>query len=134
MELVTIDGDTPFRVKSMEIVPVKGTHYRIPVLGFRIGGVAYLTDFNHIEDDQIARLRGVDILIVNALRKTEHISHFTLSQALELSRRVGAPQTYLTHISDGMGLHGEVDAQLPEGVRLAWDGLTIEVPFKVPSE
>lgn len=125
MELHGIDIE-PFNVKNVEIVPVKGMHYQIPVLGFRVGPVAYLTDFNHIDEQEIEKLRGVDILVVNALRKEHHLSHFTLSEALHLSWLVGARETYLTHMSHQMGRHAPEEANLPEGVHFAYDGLVVE--------
>lgn len=124
IDLRTI-GEEPFRVGGMELIPIRGRHFRLPVLGFRIGGLAYLTDFNAIEDSEIEKIRGVEVLIVNALRRESHISHFTLEEALDLHRRVTPGRTYLTHLSHQMGRHAEVVKELPKGVLLAYDGLTI---------
>ncbi len=120
-------GDEPFDVKGVEVVPIRGLHLKLPVTGFRIGKLAYLTDFNHIEDSEIEKLRGIELLVVNALGHKIHISHFNLEQAVELSRRVGARQTYLTHSSHRMGRYADIEPTLPEGVHLAYDGLTIVV-------
>lgn len=93
-------------MKSVEIIPIRGLHYKLPVLGFRIGGIAYLTDFNYIPPKEFDKLKGVDTLVINALRKEAHISHFTLGEALHVSHLVSPRQTYLTHISHQMGRAG----------------------------
>lgn len=121
-------GDNSFKIGDMEIIPIRGRHFTLPVTGFRIGPVAYLTDFNHIEDEELERLKGVELFVINALRHTRHISHFTLQEAQEVARRVGAKQTYFTHISHQLGLHAEQECRLPEGMHLAYDCLTIEIP------
>jgi phosphoribosyl 1,2-cyclic phosphate phosphodiesterase len=112
---------------SVEVVPVKGLHMQRPVTGFRIGRLAYLTDFNHIDEAEIEKLKGVEVLVVNALGHRLHPSHFNLEQAIELSRRVGAPRTYLTHMAHRIGLYADIEPTLPEGVHLAYDNLTITV-------
>jgi phosphoribosyl 1,2-cyclic phosphate phosphodiesterase len=112
---------------SVEVMPVHGLHMNLPVPGFRIGALAYLTDFNHIEEGELARLDGVDTLVVNAVGYKRHISHFSLDEAIELGRRVGARSTYITHMSHRIGLYAGVEPALPEGVHLAYDGLTITV-------
>lgn len=117
--------DEPFDVKGVTVVPIRGLHMKLPVTGFRIGNLAYLTDFNHIEESEIEKLRGVEALVVNAIGHKLHISHFNLEQAIELGRRVGASTTYLTHMAHRIGLHAELEPTLPAGVHLAYDGLTI---------
>lgn len=112
---------------SVEVVPVFGQHMNLPVTGFRFGRLAYLTDFNGIEDSEIDKLSGVDVLVVNALGHRQHPSHFNLEQAIEVSRRAGARRTFLTHISHRMGRYAKVDPTLPPNVHLAYDGLTIEI-------
>lgn len=119
-------GEAPFRVGGMEVIPIRGWHHKLPVLGFRAGGIAYLTDFNRIDEAEIAKIRGVEVLVVNALRREHHLSHFTLDEALHVSWLVGARRTYLTHLSHQMGRHAAVSVELPEGVFLAYDGLQIE--------
>ena len=121
-------GEDLFRVKSVEIIPIRGLHYKLPVLGFRIGGIAYLTDFNYIPPKEFDKLKGVDTLVINALRKEAHISHFTLGEALHVSHLVSPRQTYLTHISHQMGRQAQEEPALPEDVRFAYDGLCIETP------
>jgi phosphoribosyl 1,2-cyclic phosphate phosphodiesterase len=131
INLINISPDRPFLAAGadgagVEVIPILGGHYRIPVLGFRIGRTAYLTDFNRIDDGQIEKLRGVEILVVNALRREHHVSHFTLDEALHVAWLVGAKRTYLTHVSHQMGRHAQIDVSLPTGVRFAYDGLTAE--------
>lgn len=123
--LHTID-EHPFQIKGVDIIPIRGRHFKLPILGFRIGNLAYLTDFNHISPEEIEKIKGVDILVVNALRKEQHLSHFTLSEALHLSYLVGPRQTYLTHISHQMGRQAQEERALPENCHMAYDGLKIE--------
>ena len=120
--------DEPFRVGTLEVTPIFGRHFTLPITGYRIGPVAYLTDFNHIEESELEKLQGVELFVVNALRHKRHLSHFTLGEAMEIARRVGAPRTYFTHLSHQIGLHAEENAKLPEGMALAHDTLTIEIP------
>jgi phosphoribosyl 1,2-cyclic phosphate phosphodiesterase len=116
----------PFLIDELEIIPIRGYHYKLPVFGFRFGKLAYITDVNHLENAEIDKLRGLDILVINALRKEEHISHYNLSQALELIAEVKPGKAYLTHLSHQMGFYDEVQKGLPENVFLSYDGLTIE--------
>jgi phosphoribosyl 1,2-cyclic phosphate phosphodiesterase len=102
-------------------------HLRLPVLGFRIGNFSYITDANFISEASIQKLKGTEILVLNALRHEKHISHFTLNEAIEMSRTIGAKHTYFTHISHQLGLHTEVAANLPAGFSLAYDGLSVDV-------
>lgn len=122
-----LEGE-PIKIGTLEITPIAGRHFTLPVTGFRIGPVAYLTDFNHIEADEIEKLRGVELFVVNALRHQRHISHFSLPEALDVAEKVGAKRTYLTHISHQMGFHAEEEPRLPRGVRFAYDGLKIVIP------
>ena len=128
IELHEIDTARPFRVGDVEIVPVSGHHSeRFEVTGFRIGTLAYLTDFKTIEDAEAEKLRGTEVLVVNALRFAPHPSHFNLAEALALIRRVGPREAYITHMSHEIGLHAETEATLPPGVHLAYDGLEVEI-------
>jgi phosphoribosyl 1,2-cyclic phosphate phosphodiesterase len=117
----------PFQLNKKSIIPIQVMHYKLPVLGFRLGNFAYITDANFIADEELKKLIGVEVLVLNALRKTEHISHFTLQQATDLALKIGAKQTYFTHMSHQIGLHDEVCAELPTGIDLAFDGLSFEV-------
>ncbi|MDE6446197.1 MAG: MBL fold metallo-hydrolase [Alistipes sp.] len=128
IELHEIDPARPFEVGGVEVLPVSGRHSeRFAVTGYRIGPLAYLTDFKMIADAEIEKLRGVDVLVVNALRFRKHDSHFNVEEALELIRRVGPREAFLTHMSHEIGLHAATDAALPEGVHLAYDGLQIDM-------
>lgn len=123
-ELHTVEGN--FVAAGMEVVPVKAMHKDLPVLGFRLGEVAYITDANYIAPGELAKLQGVKLLVINALRREKHFSHFSLPEALEVIERVAPQRAYLTHISHEMGTHAETSALLPQGVELACDGLKID--------
>ncbi len=128
IELRQINPAHSFRVGAMEIVPISGDHSpRFEVTGFRIGKFAYLTDFSYIDPFEEAKLDGVEVLVVNALRPAPHPSHFNVEQALELITRVAPSRAYLTHCSHDMGLYAQTNPSLPEGVSLAYDGLKIEI-------
>ncbi|MDF1576070.1 MAG: MBL fold metallo-hydrolase [Bacteroidales bacterium] len=117
----------PFKIGDLEIVPIRLMHYRLPVLGFRIGHFAYLTDGNYISEAEKEKLYGVKYLVVNALRKEPHISHFTLSEAVRLMEELSPRMGYLTHISHQMGPALELERELPPQIRPAYDGLVLEV-------
>jgi len=114
----TIDGD-------IEIQPVEVKHFKLPVMGFRIDDFTYITDAKTIEEGEFQKIIGTKVLVINALQREEHISHMTLSEAIDFAKKVGAKQTYLTHISHRLGKHSEVSKELPEGIQLAYDGLKI---------
>ena len=117
----------PFQINGVSITPLPVLHYKLPVLGFRIGDFSYITDANSIPEETYALLEGSEILVLNALQKEPHISHFTLDQAIEQAKRIGAKKTYFTHISHRLGLHAEVEKELPEGMYLGHDGLKLHV-------
>ncbi len=128
IRLCEIDNQQPFRIKEVEIVPIAGKHSdRFEVTGFRFGRLAYLTDFKQIEPAEIEKLRGVEVLVVNALRFAPHDSHWNIDEALAIIRTVGPQRAYLTHSSHEIGLYAVTNKQLPEGVELAYDGLEIEL-------
>lgn len=118
----------PFTINGIEIIPVRGQHLHLPVLGFRIGEFCYLTDMNSIEECEIEKFKGVDTLVINALRPQEHISHFSLEEALEIIRKANPSKAYLTHISHQMGLYTQIVKILPQNVEPAIDGMTIKIP------
>lgn len=126
INLKTIDS-SPFDVNGLTIMPVKVMHHLMPVLGFRFGDFTYITDANFISEEEKDKIRGSKVLVLNALRREKHISHFTLGEAMALARELGIPQVYFTHISHQLGLHDEVNAELPPGMALAYDGLEIEL-------
>ena len=127
IDLRTIRPEVPFDVAGFHVVPVTGRHYILPVTGYRIGPLAYLTDFNSIEESELRKLEGIDTLVINALRYTKHISHFTVEEAIAVSRRIAPRRTYLTHMSHQIGPYEKVHGTLPEGIELAWDGLKIDI-------
>lgn len=116
-----------FMIRDIPITPIEVLHYKLPVFGYRIGDFSYITDANFISESEKEKLKGSKVLVLNALRKSEHISHFTLDQAVAIAREIGAEQTYLIHMSHQMGLHVEVDSELPEGINLAYDGLAVNL-------
>ena len=117
----------PFSVEGIEILPIEVLHHKLPVFGFRIQDFTYITDANYISDKEIEKIKGTRVLVLNALQITEHISHFTLDEAVGMARRIGAEQTYFTHISHKLGLHAAVSSELPEGMALAYDGLKVHL-------
>jgi len=118
-------GENEIFIENIKIKPIRIMHAKLPILGFRIGDAAYLTDVKTIEDDSIKQLQNLKILIINALRPAKHIAHLSLDEALELAERIGAKETYFTHMSHDMGLHDVVNHSLPDHVQLAYDGLTL---------
>lgn len=116
-----------FEVDGIQVTPIKVMHYRLPVFGFRIGDFTYITDAKTIDDQELEKIRGSKVLIVNALQKTHHISHFTLDEAVELVEDIKPEMAYFTHISHRLGTHHEIENQLPPNIRLAYDGLKIEI-------
>lgn len=122
----TINNTDPFTIKGITITPIRLLHYKLEVLGFRIGNFAYLTDVNYIAPEEIGKIRGLDTLVLSALRHEPHVSHYTLAEAIEVAKQIGATNTYFTHISHQLGLHDVMDGGLPAGMHLAYDGLTLE--------
>lgn len=120
-------GHDPFVAGGEAIIPIEVLHYKLPVKGFRIGDFTYITDANFISETEREKIKGSKVLVLNALRKEKHLSHFSLQEAIDLSRELEIPNTYLTHISHQLGLHSEVEATLPEGVHLAYDGLQVKI-------
>lgn len=125
VQTVAIDKE-PFEIKGVPIIPIRVMHHKLPVLGFRFGDFTYITDANHIPDEDKELIKGSRVLVLNALQKTEHISHFTLDEALDVIDELKPETAYLTHISHRLGLHREVSKELPDGIKLAWDGLMID--------
>ncbi len=115
----------PLEVEGIRVVPIGVMHHRLPVLGFRIGGFTYITDANFIPGEEMEKIEGSQVVVLNALQREAHISHFTLSQAIALIEQLKVPQAYFTHISHRLGRHGEVEKDLPPHIRLAYDGLSI---------
>ena len=119
--------NAPFEIGDLTLLPVQVWHARLEVFGFRIGSFAYITDANRIEPAELNKLRGVKTLVLNALRHTEHISHFTLQDAIDIARELRAEETYFTHISHQLGKHADINPHLPKGMNLAFDGLQLNL-------
>jgi phosphoribosyl 1,2-cyclic phosphate phosphodiesterase len=126
LELNTI-GLEPFTIGDIPVLPVQVWHMKMPVFGFRLGDFTYITDANRIDASEKEKIRGSRIIVVNALRKEKHISHYNLNEAIELVEELGIPYAYFTHISHQLGRHEEIEERLPSGMHLAWDGLVLEV-------
>lgn len=116
---------SPFSIGDIEVTPIRVHHHHMPVLGFRIGDLTYITDADRIEEEELEKVKGSRTLVLNALRKTPHISHFSLEEALGIVERIGPEEAYFTHISEWMGFHAEVEEELPSHVHLAYDGLRV---------
>lgn len=123
---VHIIDENPFTIKGVEITPIRGRHFKLPVLGYRFGNIAYCTDMNHIPEEEYSKLQGLDHFIINCVRRGRHISHYSLEQAIEVAEKVGAKHSWLTHLSHQLPCHEELTKELPEGILPAFDGLVIE--------
>ena len=124
MRLNTIP-EHAFNINNLQIIPIRVYHYRLPVYGFRVGNFAYITDANYIPEESKEKLYGVKYLVINALRKENHISHFSLREAMDFIREISPKKAFITHISHQMGLHSEVSKELPSEIMLAFDGLSL---------
>nr|WP_298999763.1 MBL fold metallo-hydrolase [uncultured Allomuricauda sp.] len=121
--------DVSFELGDLQVVPIEVYHNRLQVFGYRLGDFVYLTDVKRVEEDQIQKILGAKVLVVNALREEPHHSHFNLEEALEFAQMVDAEKTYFTHISHMLGFHEEVEKKLPDNVFLAYDNLTLNIPI-----
>lgn len=126
LSLNTITNE-PFTVGDIPVQPILVWHLKMPVLGFRFGKFTYITDANRIDIEEREKIKGSEILVLNALRKQHHISHFTLAEAIDVVQELKIPQAYFTHISHQLGCHNEVEAELPENMHLAYDGLQLSI-------
>lgn len=122
-----IQNNQPFKLGNIEVIPVNGSHFHMQVFGFRFDDFAYLTDMKTVEPEEIEKIKNVKVLVINALREESHMSHFSLSEALEFIKKVNPERAYLTHISHHLGFHDEVQSRLPKNVYLAYDNLQIDV-------
>ncbi|MFL5738594.1 MAG: MBL fold metallo-hydrolase [Flavisolibacter sp.] len=126
LELNSI-GLEAFSIGDIPILPIMVWHMKMPVFGFRFGSFTYITDANRIDDSEKEKIRGSKVIVVNALRKEKHISHYNLHEAIQLVEELQIPEAYFTHISHQLGRHQEVESRLPPGIHLAYDGLIIEM-------
>lgn len=116
-----------FRVEDVEFTPIEVLHHKLKVFGFRIGAFSYITDANYISEEEKEKLKGSDVLVINALRKSRHISHFSLEEAIEIIKEVNPRKAFITHLSHFIGLHANIQKDLPENIFLAYDGLNVNV-------
>jgi len=124
INLHEING-APFKINDIELIPIEVMHYKMPVLGFRIADFTYITDAKSISEKEKEKIKGSKVLVLNALRREEHISHFTFQEAIDLAQELEVEQAYFTHISHQLGLHEQVSEELPSGIFLAYDGLQL---------
>lgn len=127
VRLHTISSNEAFLVGDIPVIPILVYHLKMPVLGFRFGDFTYITDANRIDDAEKEKIKGSKILVLNALRKKPHISHFTLQEAVDLVEELKIPQGYFTHISHQLGLHESINEELTSHIQLAYDGLTLQI-------
>jgi len=115
----------PFKINGIEITPIESLHHKMPVLGFRIGNFSYITDANFISQTELEKMYESEVIVINALRKKKHLSHFTLAEAIDILTLLKPKTAYLTHISHQMGKYAELEKEIPDNVHLAYDGLKI---------
>jgi len=127
VEVHSIENNSSFKIGGQLVIPINAHHNRLQVFGFRISGFAYLTDVKTVDDEEIEKVKDVNILVVNVLRKEPHHSHFNLEEALDFIEKVNPKKAYLTHISHLLGFHKEVEKELPKNVHLAYDNLQINI-------
>lgn len=124
------DGGGPLpdngTARGVEIIPIRGMHYKLPVLGFRFGNIAYCTDMNFIPESEFSKLQGLEHFVINCVKKGHHISHFSLEEAIATARKVGARHSWLTHLSHQLPRYSDLCGELPDGILPAYDGLVIE--------
>ena len=127
VKVVQVEKDTPLHLGDMEVIPIEAYHNRLQVFGYRFRDFVYLTDVKEVEESEVKKMKGAKVLVINALRKEAHHSHFNLEEALNFTQRVGAEKTFLTHISHLLGFHEEVQRELPHNVFLAYDNLKLKI-------
>ncbi len=120
-------GLEPFIVGDIPVTPILVWHLKMPVLGFRFGKFTYITDANRIEESEKEKIKGCDMIVVNALRNEKHVSHYTLQEAISLAQELQIPRSFFTHISHQLGKHESVNSSLPPGMELAYDGLVLDI-------
>jgi len=124
--LLNLIDETPFSINGIEVVPLSVLHLKMPVTGFRFGNFSYITDANFIPDSTMEKLKGTELLVLNALQREPHISHFNLKEAIAMVEKIKPAKAYFTHISHKLGLHADVSKELPSNVFLSYDGLQLD--------
>ncbi|AZQ61105.1 MBL fold metallo-hydrolase [Flammeovirga pectinis] len=127
VNLNQIEKNSAFNIGKTVIEPIQVWHYKLPVMGFKIKKFAYITDVNKIDSDQLDKLKDLDILVIDALQRTEHISHFTLDQAVDLCNSLQPKKAYLTHMGHRIGFHSDLEKELPAYIKPAFDGLVLSI-------
>ena len=127
IELIEIKAGDALQLGNIRVEAIPVMHAKLPILGFRLGDLAYITDANYLSTDALKQLEGCRVLVLNALQKHPHISHYTLEEAVELAISTGIPRVYFIHMSHRMERHAVIAKELPEGIQLAWDGLEVVV-------
>ncbi|MCR5313081.1 MAG: MBL fold metallo-hydrolase [Bacteroidaceae bacterium] len=128
INLIRIEPHIPVKIDNIEIVPIRVMHAKLPILGYRVGNLAYITDMKTIDEKEYEYLKNIHTLVVNGLRHKIHQSHQTIEEAIEFSKRIGAKKTYITHLSHDAGLHEIEQKKLPNNIFFAYDNLTIDIP------
>ena len=123
---VHLIDENPFEINGVKIIPIRGKHFTLPVLGFRFGDIAYCTDMNHIPEEEFAKLQGLDHFVINCVKYGKHISHYSLEEAVAVAQKVSAKHSWLTHLSHQLPCYETLAAELPAGILPAYDGLAIE--------
>ena len=123
----TIIDNNPFTINNLRIVPIEVKHYKLSVLGFRLNDFCYITDANYISDKEKEKMKGLEVLVINALRKEKHPSHFNLEEAISIVNELKPKKAFFTHLSHLMGKHAEISKTLPENIFLSYDGLSLSV-------
>lgn len=126
VELHVVDNNE-FKVQGVNIIPIKAKHDKMEVFGFRLKDITYITDANFISDEELEKIQGSKIIVINALRKSRHVSHFSLQEAVDIIEKFKPQKAFITHTSHFIGLHAEVDDSLPNYIRMAYDGLEVEI-------
>ncbi|GAF03488.1 MBL fold metallo-hydrolase [Saccharicrinis fermentans] len=124
---LNVIDEKPFQINGVHVIPIRGMHMNLPVLGFRIGDFSYLTDFNYISDESLNKVKGSKVIALNAVRKEPHISHYCLSEAVEVLQKAKPEMGLVTHMSHQLGLYAEENPLLPPGIQLAYDNLVLEI-------
>lgn len=127
LEPIEVKEGESFTVKGVKVEPIRVMHHKLPIFGYKINDFAYLTDVNYIPEQEKSKLKNLDVLVITALRKEKHISHFTLAEALEMIAELKPKKAYLTHASHLLGIHYDIQNELPENVYMAYDGLKIKL-------
>ena len=125
LNIVPVTG-APFTIGDIPFQPIRVMHYKLPVYGYRIGNFTYITDANYIAPEEMEKIKGSKVLVINALRHEAHISHFNLEEAVAIAKTIGAEHTYITHASHQLGLHAVLESELPDGIHMAYDGLMLQ--------